>query len=340
MTTAPSIEAIFDHFSKKKVLIVGDVMVDAYLWGNVERISPESPVPIVEINETEDRLGGAANVALNVKALDAEPILCSVIGEDREGQIFKKLLSEKDLSDEGIIISDERPTTVKSRILCRNHQMLRFDREIISGISPTLERKLIAAVEKILNNHHIDVVIIQDYNKGVLTPEVIRGVISAATARNIPVVVDPKKKNFLEYKNVALFKPNLRELADGLNIDLNKADRTSLNEASSILKSKINNAFTMITLSESGIYYDDGNVQQILPAHVRNISDVSGAGDTVISVAALAISANLSSYLIAELANLAGGLVCEEVGVIPVDKQKLMDEAKNSLRDKSQHFTS
>ena len=340
MTTAPTIESIFDHFTKKKVLIVGDVMVDAYLWGNVERISPESPVPIVEINETEERLGGAANVALNVKALDAEPILCSIIGEDREGEIFQNLLSEKNLSEEGIIKTSERPTTVKSRILCRNHQMLRFDREVSTGISPTLQSKLISTVEKILNDHNIDVVIMQDYNKGVLTPEVIRGVISAANARNIPVVVDPKKKNFLEYKNVTLFKPNLRELADGLNMDLNKADRTSLNEASNILKNKINNAFTLITLSESGIYYDDGREQQILPAHVRNISDVSGAGDTVISVAALGISAGLSSYLIAELANLAGGLVCEEVGVIPVDKRKLVQEAKTYLKDKSINSTS
>ena len=319
---------LFTAFDKLNVLIVGDVMLDNYLWGKVDRISPEAPVPIVSIQKKESRLGGAANVAINVKAMGANPILCSVIGNDLNGRLFIELLKNIDLSSDGIFQSSERATTVKTRVIGNNHQMLRVDEEQDEEINVTDRKQLLNRLTNIISKKKIDVIIFEDYDKGVLGKSLIESVVKLARQKGIPTAVDPKKKNFNHYKNVTLFKPNLKELREGMKIDLDKDHLDSISNAANKLNKDHKIEISLITLSEKGIYFLDQKDEKIIPAHVRTIADVSGAGDTVISVAALCLALETSSTLLASLSNLAGGLVCEKIGVAPIEKQQLLYEAK------------
>jgi len=327
------IEQLFNRFSTLTTLVIGDVMIDSYLWGKVERISPEAPVPVVHVQKKENRLGGAANVALNVKSLGAKAIICSVVGDGTKGDIFRKTSKENGFSTEGIIDSTERMTTMKTRVISQGHHIVRIDDEITWPLSATDERNLLDCISQILGRQHIDVVIFEDYNKGVLTPRVIETVLGWAKEKKIPTAVDPKKDNFLAYKGCTLFKPNLKELREGLGLELNKSDIPSLQSAMNQLSSLLENEVTMVTLSEAGVITSEGGQFFHEPAHAREILDVSGAGDTVISVAALSLAAGLSAENSARLANLAGGLVCENVGVVPLDKDRLMNEALNTLTE-------
>lgn len=309
------------------VLIIGDVMIDSYTWGKVTRISPEAPVPIVAVEKEENRLGGAANVALNILALGATPYLCAVVGKDQNAEIFDNLLASHQLSKEGIIRSDNRITTVKTRIIGNNHQMLRIDKEVEYPLSEFELKELYNQIKNFVENKKIDVIIFEDYDKGVITTSLIEQVVELAKSKNIPVAVDPKKRNFLNYKNVSLFKPNLKELKEGLNIEIDTSIPATLEYAAKQIREKLNAKMALITLSEKGILINTANENKIIPAHVRNIADVSGAGDTVISVAALCLAAGISPQDIAELSNLAGGLVCEHVGVVSINAEELQKEA-------------
>lgn len=320
-----SIEAIFDAFSKQKVLIIGDVMVDSYLWGKVERISPEAPVPILHVQQREKRLGGAANVAMNIQALGAEPVLCSVIGQDDSGADFMRLLGQHDLSKEGIIQSKERVTTIKHRILSGHQHMLRVDQEDNSQLETVESQHLLDLIKQLAPT--CQAIIFEDYDKGILGEELIQEVINYANEIGLPTIVDPKKRNFLHYQGATLFKPNLKELKDGLKIDFNAKNNAELREAVANLKQTLQIKQALVTLSELGVYMDNGRDKLLIPAHLRSIADVSGAGDTLVSVAALCLALNTSPRFTAALSNLAGGLVCEHVGVVSIDKQKLMEEA-------------
>ncbi len=327
---------LFDSFNNKKVLIIGDVMVDSYIWGKVERISPEAPVPIVAVQKRANRLGGAANVAMNIKALGAEPILCSVIGEDDKGAIFMDLLEKRNLDTQGIYKSINRITTTKFRIIGSNTQMLRVDEEIDTYLNSQDYEHLYTIIENILLQNNIDAIIFQDYDKGVISPDLIKNIVSKANKLNIPVAADPKKRNFAAYKNITLFKPNLKELKEGLNLDFNHKNIDDLNRVVSLLQSKHNLDIAMVTLSEDGMFIssqmpDEDNKSMLIPSRLRSVSDVSGAGDTVISVASLCLAFNLPVEDIANISNLAGGIVCEEVGVVPIDKQKLLNEVLTLL---------
>lgn len=320
------IDRIFNGFNNLNALIIGDVMIDAYCWGKVDRISPEAPVPVVSVEKKENRMGGAANVALNIQSLGANPILCSVIGNDNGGKLFKELMKDQGMDSSGMISSADRVTTVKTRVISQHQQMLRIDEEITDDITSQEAQNLINSIFTIIDQQNIDVIIFEDYDKGVITSELIEKIVSKANQLNIPVTVDPKKKNFINYHNVDLFKPNLKELREGLKIDVPNKSLEELNHSVSLLKEKMNIKSALITLSEDGVFYfsESGN---IVPAHIRNISDVSGAGDTVISVASLCLAQNLDMHLVASLSNLAGGLVCEKVGVVPIEKDLLKAEA-------------
>lgn len=322
---------LFKAFADKKVMVIGDIMVDSYVWGKVERISPEAPVPVVSVENREERLGGAANVALNLQSLGAETLLCSVIGADRRGQDLMRLMKRAGLDRVGIIESGERKTTVKSRIIGNNAQLLRVDEESTHLLSDFVFKQLSEKIEQILQDRKIDAIIFQDYDKGVISTALIDFVNEKAGARKIPVMVDPKKRNFLAYHNVTLFKPNLKEIKDGLNLNFVPADPESIRDAAGKLQEKLNATMILNTLSEKGVYilWNENGTQKdkLVPAHRRNVADVSGAGDTVISVAALCVSHGLHPEDTAQLSNLAGGLVCEEVGVVPVNKEKLFEEA-------------
>lgn len=323
--------SIINQFEGKKVLIVGDVMIDAYIIGKVDRVSPEAPVPIVNIESNENRLGGAANVALNIAALKAIPILCSVVGKDKEGDLFIDILKSNNMNTNGILFSENRCTTTKTRVLGNKHQLLRIDNEDTHDLNDDDNLALIQFFKNAVST--CDVVILQDYNKGVLNEKNISILIDLAQKNNVPIAVDPKKKNFLTYQNVTLFKPNLKEIKEGLNIDLNLKSQNNLKLAVKQLNASLKNDLTMVTLSEDGVMISDHQEDLFIPAHIRNISDVSGAGDTVISVASLCLACQFNKKEIAELSNLAGGLVCEETGVVPINLEKLNNEYQIILKE-------
>lgn len=321
---------LFDSFNEKKIMIIGDVMLDVYMKGKVERISPEAPVPIVSVTETFSRLGGAANVAQNLKGLGAKPILCSVIGNDDKSSELLGLMSEQDMTTSGIVKSNERITTRKVRIISNNAQMLRVDTENTFDLTEKEHDLLMTEIKDIINNETIDGIILQDYNKGVLTENIIKEVVAIANDKNIPVGVDPKKKNFLSYKNVTFFKPNLKELREGLGISTKDESIDEIANAIDSLHKELNCKYIMTTLSERGVLIKDyeTNTYHHIPAHIRKIADVSGAGDTVLSVAMLCLVCKQEAYKIAALSNLAGGLVCEELGAVSINKERLFAESK------------
>jgi rfaE bifunctional protein kinase chain/domain len=321
------IRELFRYFNNLNVLIIGDVMVDSYLWGRVSRISPEAPVPIVAVAKKERRLGGAANVALNIQALGANPILCSVIGVDYEGQALLDLLKTQKLSQKGILKSRDRITTVKTRVIGNNSQLLRVDEEVETDITSNETQQLLMLISYILNHDKIDVIIFEDYNKGLITPKLIAKVVELAKNKDIPTCVDPKKRNFNSYKGVSLFKPNLKELKEGIKTDANGDNINELQREVSSFRVKQKIETVLVTLADKGVITNSRKVKEHLPAHIRSIADVSGAGDTVISVASLCRALDCNDILTAAIANLSGGLVCEQVGVVPVNKEQLLEEA-------------
>ncbi|MFC2126646.1 bifunctional heptose 7-phosphate kinase/heptose 1-phosphate adenyltransferase [Bacteroidota bacterium] len=321
-----SLEEVFEAFDLQNVLIVGDVMIDSYVWGDVNRISPEAPVPVLHTTKKEKRLGGAANVAKNIQALGASPFLCSVIGDDAEAYDFIKILEQREIRTSGIIRSDRRHTTVKERLLSGSQHMLRVDSEHLQEIDQDDEKKLLDKIKEFIPD--INVIIFEDYDKGILNQRLITETINLAKKFEVPTVVDPKKNNFLTYKDSTLFKPNLKEIREGLKMDFVSTDMDSLKHAAEKLIDQMRLKLVMVTLSERGIYIKNKGESHHLPAHIRSISDVSGAGDTVTSIAALCLALGLVPEFIAALSNLGGGLVCEHQGVVPIDKDNLLKEAK------------
>jgi len=332
MTDKNTITHLLNSFEDKKLLIIGDVMIDAYLWGSVDRVSPEAPVPIVALNKRESRLGGAANVALNIQNLGGIPVLCSAIGNDSKGELFRDLLKEKGLSDEGILTSENRLTTVKFRVFGNNVQMLRVDEEVAHYLHQDESAKLMQRIAGLIQSNGVDAIVFEDYDKGVISPAMINEVLKLAKAQDIPVVVDPKRKNFAHYQDVSLIKPNLKELREGLSLNGELIEPEQIQKAVLALQDKLNVQTVLATLSDKGIYYShyDQHGERTtgsIPAYIRDVADVSGAGDTVISLAALCVAAEAPVELMARLCNLGGGLVCEMVGVVPVNKDKLLFEA-------------
>lgn len=320
-----SLPVIFDSFNNLRVLIIGDVMLDSYIWGAVERISPEAPVPIVTVKKRDVRLGGAANVALNIQALGAQPVLVALCGNDDAGKKLQTILDQQNMTTEGLVVSKDRPTTVKTRVIASSQHVVRVDEEQDKVSSAEEEKQLINQVEQLLPT--CQVVVFEDYDKGVISAALIEKTVALAHQNNIPTVVDPKKRNFLSYKGVSLFKPNLKEMREGLKIELETGNQKQLEAGVAVLKERLGVEGVMATLSEHGVYIDYHQEKIKLPAHPREIADVSGAGDTVVSIAALCVALNLSPRLIAALSNLGGGLVCQHVGVVPVNKQELLHEA-------------
>lgn len=314
-----------ERFAGLRALIIGDVMLDSYIWGSVERISPEAPVPVVQVRQRDVRLGGAANVALNMQSLGAVPVLVALTGQDDAGKRLLSILEAAHMDTRGLVTSAERPTTVKTRVIASHQHVVRVDDETDRPASPAEEATLLARIDLLLPG--CDVIVFEDYDKGAITPTLIQQVVSKANALGIPTVVDPKKRNFLAYQGVTLFKPNLKELREGLKVEVQPARPDEIKKAVALLKQKLGVQGVLLTLSEHGVVVDaDGTVAHV-PAHVREIADVSGAGDTVVSIAALCVALRMPPAQIAALANLGGGLVCQHVGVVPINRQELLAEA-------------
>jgi rfaE bifunctional protein kinase chain/domain len=321
-------DQLFIDFSKLKVVIIGDVMLDTYWWGQVDRISPEAPVPVVALQRKEHRVGGAANVALNTVALGAETTIVSVIGSDADGVLLQSLFEAEQIDTRYLLTDASRMTTNKTRVMSRNQQMMRLDAEITTPIHSDIEAALLQKFTACLDAKNPDVVIFEDYDKGVLTPTFIKAAIAICMESNIVMSVDPKKNNFLAYKGVTLFKPNLKEVKEGLQVPIAAVTLDNLRAVHAALQTHLAHQISLITLSEKGMFYDTGDTAKIIPTHVRTIADVSGAGDTVIAVASLVYAATKNIELATEMANIAGGLVCEEVGTAAINKTRLLAECK------------
>lgn len=317
------ISDVLNKIENQDIIVIGDVMIDAYLWGDVNRISPEAPVPIVSVTKRENRLGGAANVALNLKSLGANPIICSVIGQDEGGELYFDLMNNNQLSTVGLVQSKTRKTTKKTRVISNGQQLLRVDDEISYSLIPEIEEQLINQILQIVKDKTISAIVFEDYDKGVISENLIQRITSIANQNNIPTTVDPKKENYSSYRNVTLFKPNFKEFIEGGKLDILKADTEAIFENARKLIVERNIKYVFVTLSELGVFICDKDKYHIIPAEFRQITDVSGAGDTVISVATLLLSQNLDMKTIASVSNTAGGIVCEKVGVVSITKEEL-----------------
>ena len=319
---------LFTDFSSLKVAVVGDVMLDTYWWGKVDRISPEAPVPVVSLYKKEQRIGGAGNVALNTVALNAETALFSVTGEDEDADVLINLLQQQHIDTKYIVRSADRITTNKIRIISRNQHMLRLDSEVTADISPEDEASVLKNFISFVKRYQPAVVIFEDYNKGVLTKSLIEAIIHVCKTHGIATTVDPKRKNFFSYEGVDIFKPNLKEVREGLNLLTEELSEEVLRNIHEQLHEKLHHRISLITLSEKGIYLQKGNFTRMIPTHIRNVADVSGAGDTVIAVASLVFASAKDITLAGEIANIAGGLVCEEVGTVAINREKLQKECE------------
>ena len=309
-------------FDGKRIAIVGDMMLDGYFWGDVKRISPEAPVPVLEVEEEFFRFGGAANVALNILTLGGIPLPVGVIGYDNYGTIFSSLLKEKNISDDGIIIDDERPTTTKTRVIANSQHVVRIDKESKAYVNSKIQKKLTSYIESVVDK--IDGIILQDYNKGILTPSLIKQIISIANKKNILVTVDPKFDNFFEYKNVTVFKPNRKETESVLGMRIKSNE--DISSAGKELLHKLKAKYVLLTLGEGGIaVFENGEKEKRMATKARRVADVSGAGDTVISTLTIGLAAGANIYEASVLSNYAAGIVCGEVGIVPIEKDKLFE---------------
>ncbi len=320
------IQKLFEDFKDKNIIIIGDVMIDSYMWGKVNRISPEAPIPVVSIDRRENRLGGASNVALNIKSLGANPIMCSVIGNDEYASEFLRLLEENQMTSKGILHSNHRNTSVKTRIISQSQHLLRVDEENTDVLDDETENRLKALFDELLETFQPDAIIFEDYDKGVLTPEIIRYIISKANERNIITTVDPKKRQFFDYAGVSLFKPNYKEMQEGLRTEFKKDNHAAIEGLMTRLMKEKQMDSILLTMAEAGVIIADSKEFLHIPAEIRNIADVSGAGDTVIATATLCMCAKCDLYNVAFISNMAGGLVCEYSGVVPIDKNELKEE--------------
>ncbi len=320
------LDEILVNMRGKRIAVVGDLMLDRYIWGSVNRISPEAPVPVVDLEQEQSRLGGAANVAKNIKSLGGEPLLLGIIGNDNSGKQLLEIVKQSNLPIHGIITDDTRPTTVKTRVIAHNQHVVRIDRENKSYISHTIQVKIIEVLKNEISE--IDGIIIEDYNKGVIVKDLIHKLIDIAFKYNKTITVDPKFNNFFEYKNVTVFKPNRKETEEVMGIRL-KEEKDVINAGKTLLE-RLQAKNVLLTRGEQGmsLFESNGNISHV-PTKALNVADVSGAGDTVIATLTMSLTSGASIKEAASLANFAGGVVCGYVGIVPIDPNELRQSVLN-----------
>lgn len=316
-------------FRNRRLAVVGDVMLDRYLIGSVDRISPEAPVPVLRVEQITEHAGGAANVAVNLQSLGARVWLGGRVGADEAADHLHHLLRNHGIREVVLFRDPAYATAIKTRLMARNHQMLRCDQESVKSPSPAVEKRLIRQFLNSLRAFRPEALIFQDYNKGLLTANVINHLVDYCRKANILTAVDPKRSNFFTYKKVSVFKPNLREVREALSLDEPPLTRDGLLRIHRLLRRRLHHGITLLTLAERGIFYADGRQADWIPAHPRDVADVSGAGDTVIATATLALASGLLLPQAAQLANLCGGLVCEHAGVVPITWDMLEQALSN-----------
>ncbi len=309
------------RWSAKRLLVVGDVMLDKYVWGEVGRISPEAPVPVVRATHQSQQPGGAANVAMNIARLGAHAEVIGFTGGDEDERLLAQCLRDNGISPK-FVLSDGFPTITKQRILCGRQQMLRLDSEREGARATQDYVRLVESVLALLPGS--DAMVLSDYAKGVLTPEVCRAIIEAARAKDIPVLVDPKSSDFSRYRGATTVCPNLGELSAALRLDARGIDINALLDAAEGMVEELDVEFLTATLGEKGIALIRPGNRMVAPALARQVFDVSGAGDTVISVLALCLASGLKAETAVGLANIAAGIVVGKVGTVPVEKHELL----------------
>lgn len=325
--TNSRLQTLFDNLSGKRVAVVGDMMLDRYFWGSVTRISPEAPVPVVEVESESTRLGGAANVANNIASLGGTPFMVGVVGDDDSGKALTAIVAESGFPGDGILVDPARPTTVKTRVIAHHQHVVRVDREVKHDIGEGVQSRLLDVLRR--NAGTLDAIIIEDYNKGVVVKSLIKELVEFAKKNRIIITVDPKFNNFFEYKQVTVFKPNRKETEEALGVRLN--DQTSVEQAGRTLLQRLEAENVLLTLGERGMTLVEGGGQMThVPTAARKVADVSGAGDTVISTLTMMLAAGGSICEASMLANVAGGIVCGEAGIVPIDAGELRKSASNS----------
>lgn len=320
--------SLLERFSKVNVLVIGDVMIDRYWRGSVSRISPEAPVPIVNLQESSAAAGGAANVAVNIAGLGAKPFLIGITGEDEEARLLPHILEKSNVSGRFLIPFADRPTTVKTRIVAHQQHVFRLDRESILPISAKQEKQVWKQVEKVFDK--TDLVVVSDYAKGLLTPRLLSRLISFSKLNRKKILIDPKGKDFLKYKGATLLTPNKREAAEACKLEDNCEN--TVETSGKILLSEIDSEAILITQGEDGMtLFQNNKAPRHLKAAAREVYDVTGAGDTVVSTMAAAIGAGADFQTAAELANIAAGIVVEHFGTTTIKFQELQKAAKGDF---------
>lgn len=316
-----------DHISTLGALVIGDVMIDAYLFGSIDRMSPEAPVPVFLTNGNDARVGGAANVARNIRSLGAKAFLASVIGDDNYGKDFLNKIDSLEIDGRACMTENGRKTTVKTRIIKGEEHVLRVDEETTEDITSDTLSKLKEAISSIVETEKIDVIIFEDYDKGLISVELIEFVKDLALEKGIKITVDPKFKNFHNYTGVDLFKPNFKELCEGIDAEMTIDNKSQLQTAIEKMHDALQPKLSLTTLGGDGAWLHGDEINHFHEKGIkRNVLDVSGAGDTVIATASLLLAAGASPKEMCHAANIAGGIVCEKSGVVVIHPEELLNE--------------
>ncbi len=314
---------IVDKFQNKKVLVVGDIMLDRYIWGNVERISPEAPVPVVDVVKETQSLGGCGNVANNITSVGGQVYLVTLVGNDIYANELKLLLQERKVNIDGVLTDQQRPTTVKTRIIAHNQQVVRVDKESRVQITPQIFEKIKLYIEDIKNK--IDAILISDYGKGVITKSLLTYLINLSKKLDVPITVDPKIEHFMEYKKVTVLTPNLNEATLGMRLHKKPHTEQEIYELGKKILKKLNPQALVITRGPDGMTLFEKEKTYHIPTRAKEVYDVTGAGDTVIAILTLCLAAGADFVSSCEISNFAAGIVVGKVGTATVSKEELKD---------------
>ena len=316
------------NFKNVKVLVVGDLILDEFLWGDVSRISPEAPVPVVWVKKENFMPGGASNVANNLSALGADVYLAGVVGDDEHGTILKAELEQKGVNIAGLVTDDSRPTILKTRVVAQHQQVVRIDKEKVDPLSSNIVEKLVGYIEGMIKD--IDAVVIEDYGKGVITSALLSKVVPAAKRYNKIISVDPKEEHFKYYKGISVITPNNHEAARAVGFEIK--DEATLRKAGEMLLKKLNCRIALITLGENGMaVFQKSKPMKHIPTVAQEVFDVSGAGDTVIASYTLSLAAGADPIMAAHIANCAAGIVVGKIGIAVVTPEELLGRIKREL---------